>query len=75
MILSDCSCGQIVKIKDIVCNSNLKRRLFELGFIKNAVVEIIDISSFRHAFLIRLHNSLLALRKYIAKTIEVSQCV
>ena len=73
MILSDCSCGQVVIVKDIVCNANLKRRLMELGFIKNAVIEIIDISSFRHAYLFRLHNTLLALRKDVVKTIEVNK--
>ncbi len=59
------------KIVDISAPTQLRRRLFELGFIKGAIVQIINVSPMAHAYLLSVQNSLLCIRANILAHILV----
>ena len=73
MLLSECRSGQIVKVKNVVSEPSLRRRLFELGFLKDSCIQVLDVSPFRYAFLLKINDSVFALRQQIAQKIVVEE--
>lgn len=71
MLLNESFTGQILRVKKIVSEPVLRRRLFELGFLQNACIQVLDISPFRYAFLLRINESVFAIRQQIANKIVV----
>ncbi len=71
MYLSELKKGQKAVVKNINANSALKQRLFSLGIIKGAIVEIIDCSITKSTIELKVGNTLVAIRDSEAKNIEV----
>ena len=70
MRLSELSSGKMCRVDKILIEPRLKRRLYELGFVKNALVQIIDVSPMSRAYLVIIQGSIFAIRGEIAKKIE-----
>lgn len=60
--LSDITDKKFCRVVDITAEPNLRRRLFELGFIKGAIVQVINVSPMSRAFLVSIQGSLLCIR-------------
>lgn len=71
MRLNEVTSGKSCQICNIYVEPKLKRRLYELGFVPNAVVEILNISPMARAYLLKVQGAILALRGEIAHKIEV----
>ena len=71
MYLIDLKKGQKAIIKKIDANSALKQRLFSLGLVNGATIEIIDCSIGKSTIEIKVGSTLVALRDSEAKQIEV----
>ena len=69
--LSELSSKTICKVVDIYADPQLRRRLFELGFVENATVQIINISPMSCAYLLLVQNSLICIRTNILDHIYV----
>ena len=70
MTLSELKVGAVCKVDYIQSEPRLRRHLYELGFVKGATVQIIDISPMHRAYLVIVQNSIFALRCEIAKKIQ-----
>ncbi len=71
MTLLDVKKGEKVKILKLHSNNNLKQRLFSLGIIRGAEVEVVDCSISKSTIEVKVGNTLVALRSTEAKQIEV----
>ncbi len=71
MKLTELKKGQKAIIKKIDANPELKQRLFSLGVVKGAEVEVVDCSLGKSTIEIKVGNSLIALRENEANLIEV----
>lgn len=63
--------GQSAKIFKIQGSEKIKNRLLELGFVKNAVVEILAVSSLKKTFLLKVQNGVLAIRHDTLKDVLI----
>lgn len=70
-ILCDLKKGQSAKVLYLNCDVHLKRRLLELGILKNEVIKILSVSPLKNSYLIAIKNYSLALRKNILQNIIV----
>ncbi len=71
MNLSDLKKHQKVIVKLLNANSALKQRLFSLGIVKGAEIEVVDCSLSKSTIEVKVGNTLIALRMSEAKYIEV----
>ena len=71
MRLNELTSGKICFVNKIHTEPKLKRRLYELGFVPNAMIEIINVSPMAKAFLLKIQESIFAIRGEIAQKIEV----
>ena len=71
MFLADVKNRKKVKILSIFNEDSLKRRLYDLGFFPNSIVECILVSPFSSPILYKVNGALIALRKSDASLIEV----
>lgn len=71
MSLADLKTGEFVKILNIHNEESLRRRLYDLGFFPNSLVECVLVSPFSSPILYKVNGALIALRKSDAKFIEV----
>ena len=69
--LSDIASKKFCKIVDVCATPQLRRRLFELGFVCGAVVQVINISPMSRAYLINVQDSLLCIRASVLAHILV----
>ena len=69
--LSKLKKGQSGKIISVDADISLKRRLLELGLLKNEIVKILAISPLKNSYLLAIKNYTLALRKSILDGIWV----
>ena len=51
---------------------SLRRRLAELGFAKRQKLEVISVSPLKNSFLVSVRGSVVAIRKSVARLIEVN---
>ena len=58
-------------VNSLNANSALKQRLFSLGIVKGAEIEVVDCSLSKSTIEIKVGNTLVALRDSEAKQIEV----
>ena len=73
MKLCELSSGNSCLIVNIYAEPKLKRRLYELGFLPNSTIELLNVSPMSRAYLIRINNSIFAIRKDIANKIQVKE--
>ena len=71
MSLSDLKNGDFAKILSVHNEESLRRRLYDLGFFPNSLVECVLISPFSSPILYKVNGALIALRKSDANLIEV----
>lgn len=50
------------RVVGVAAEPNLRRRLFELGLVKGAIVQVINVSPMSRAYLIKIQDSLLCIR-------------
>ena len=72
MNLCDLKVNAKAIIKEINYNSNIKRRLYDLGFTKGTKIELALISPSKHIKAYCIRDSLIAIRNKDAKKIEIS---
>lgn len=67
--------GCTAVIKEIKNDASIKRRLFDMGFIKNSIIECVMSSPLKdpNAYLIR--GTLIAIRNNDAKLIEIDDVI
>lgn len=67
--------GCTAVIKEIKNDDSIKRRLFDMGFIKNSIIECVMVSPLKEpkAYLIR--GTLIAIRNNDAKLIEIDDVI
>ena len=71
MKLFDAKKGEKVKVVKLNSNDSLKQRLFSLGIIRGAIIEIIDCAINKSTIKVKVGSTLVALRDSEAKQIEV----
>jgi len=71
--LSEIVSEKFCRVIDVCAEPNLRRRLFELGFVKGAVVQVINVSPMSRAYLIRVQDSLICIRASVLAHIFVAQ--
>lgn len=69
--LSNVASHKVCKIITVTAEPQLRRRLFELGFVEGAIVEILNISPMSRAYLLNVQNSLLCIRRSVLEHILV----
>lgn len=72
MTLNDIDFNKKAYIKNVKLNGIKKRRLYDLGFIKDEVVEKVFNSLFKSTTCYKIKNTFIALRNEDTKNIEVS---
>ncbi|MCI8574847.1 MAG: ferrous iron transport protein A [Bacilli bacterium] len=72
MTLADTQVGEISKILSIHHETEIKRRLYDLGFFPGSFIECVLISPFKSPILYKVNGALIALRASDAKKIEVA---
>ena len=73
--LSEFTTGKILRVVNVLGGNNFRSRLIELGFVKDAIIKIENISPMRHSFLISCQNSLIALKLNAVNMIEVKEII
>lgn len=71
-ILSDLKINKTAKILDLYCSSNIKRRLFDLGIIKDSLITPIFKSPFNDPTAYLVKGTVIALRKEDSSKILVT---
>jgi len=75
MNLLDVKIGQAVIIKDLnIKDIKFKIRLQELGLFTGSEVCVLKFSPLKQTLLVKIFNSVFALKREIASQIEVEQC-
>lgn len=69
ILLADGKKGQQIKITNILIDGVMRRRLFDLGFVPGATVEVIRKSPLGDPIAFRVSQTLIALRKEESKRI------
>jgi len=69
--LTELKKGQKAIVKRINANAELKQRLFSLGIVRGAEIELVDCSIGKSTIEIKVGHSLIALRENEANLIEV----
>jgi ferrous iron transport protein A len=62
--------GQMIKITNILVEGVMRRRLFDLGFVPGAIVEVVRKSPLGDPIAFKVCQTLIALRKEESKRIE-----
>ena len=70
--LSDLKINKTAKILDLYCSSNIKRRLFDLGIIKDSLITPIFKSPFNDPTAYLVKGTVIALRKEDSSKILVT---
>lgn len=70
--LSDLKINKTAKILDLYCSSNIKRRLFDLGIIKDSLITPIFKSPFNDPTAYLVKGTVIALRKKDSSKILVT---
>lgn len=73
MTLADLKVGEEARIYKIMASDSLKRRLFDLGFIPDSIVECVLFSPFQSPILYKVKGAFIALRESDAKRIGVKK--
>lgn len=71
MQLNDLEESKSAIIDEICVNNNIKRRLLDLGFVKNARIEKVFSSVYNEPMVYKINNWILALRKEDSSKIGV----
>jgi len=71
MYLSDLKLGDKAKIIKVDCSENIKRRLLDIGLIKDTTIECILKSSFGNTYAYLIRGAIIALRKEDINRIKV----
>ncbi len=71
MELTKLSKGQKGIVKGLKASGALKQRLFSLGIVRGATIEVVDCSLNKATIEVKVGNTLVALRDSEAKDIEV----
>lgn len=71
--LSEIVSKMFCRVVDVRAEPNLRRRLFELGFVKGAVVQVINVSPMSRAYLVSVQGSLICIRASVLAHIFVAQ--
>ena len=69
--LSDICSKKFCQVIDICATPQLRHRLFELGFVRGAIVQVVNISPLSRAYLIYVQGSLLCIRASVLAHIFV----
>ncbi len=70
--LGDIVGKKFCKVVDVSAEPNLRRRLFELGFVKGAIVQVINVSPMSRAYLISIQDSVLCIRASVLAHVLVN---
>ncbi|MBL7715146.1 MAG: ferrous iron transport protein A [Bdellovibrionales bacterium] len=74
MTLSHCVPGDRVRVSAVDPDQNVSQRLFELGFLPGAVVDVVHEAPFsKDPMAIRVRGTLIALRRSEAELIRVEK--
>jgi len=74
--LSELTTGKIARVINVLGGDSVRNRLIELGFVKDAIIKIENVSPMGQSFLISCQDTLLALRLNAVSLIEVEEiCV
>lgn len=75
ILLNELKLNQEALVKELSCEGSLKRRLLDLGIIKNTKIKAILKSPFGDPTAYEVRGSILALRKEDANYIQVCTCI
>ncbi|MHC0035725.1 FeoA family protein [Pseudoneobacillus sp. C159] len=62
--------GQLIKVTKVLVEGVMRRRLFDLGFVPGAIVEVVRKSPLGDPIAFRVSQTLIALRKEESQKIE-----
>lgn len=65
--------GEICKVKKLVCEGLIRRRLLDLGLIPNTIVEVVQKSPFDDPIAYLIRGTVIALRSEVAEMVLVEK--
>ncbi len=73
MTLANLEIGTVAKVKNVVGNDRISKRLMEMGIVPGVVVKVIKTAPFGDPIEIRVRGYNLAMRRSEAEAIEVGE--
>ncbi len=73
MTLSEMQVNQTAKIDEVLCDSGLARRLFDMGFVSGQNITCTNIGALGTPIAYNLHGCKIALRKKDAQKLTISK--